>query len=111
MRFSSYYFNFIEKKKSPNTTLGGGTTIKRTKEVLAIFIVFLLCFSFINNVISTNALAEETVQDPPEEPSGNLGLLGSFIKLLGGLNAMMRQPIQFFLMSPKASPAAIHDNI
>ena len=87
--------------------MGGGTTIKRTKEVLAIFIVFLLCFSFINNVISTNALAEETVQDPPEEPSGNLGLLGSFIKLLGGLNAMMRQPIQFFLMSPKASPAAI----
>jgi hypothetical protein len=59
----------------------GGKTILQKKRILGIFIVFLLCFSFINQILVINVLAEE---NKATEPKGILQILGKiYAKNLG----------------------------
>ena len=71
------------------------------KRVLAISIVFLLCFSFINNVVVSNAAAQEDeTSDLPDKPETLLQRLGSLISKLSPI-------IQFIVVAGASQPSSI----
>jgi len=57
--------------------LGGKNNIKEKKRILVIFIVTLLCFSFITHVLSANVVAQR--KGDPGEPEGLLQRFGKFL--------------------------------
>lgn len=81
--------------------------IKRIKDLLIIFIVFLICFSFINQVFLVNVLAQGN-ETPEEEDGVPTTLLGKLLYRLGNVYAKLFAPIiQVFLEAPQAKPTFV----
>jgi len=78
----------------------GGITIKQINRVVKIFITFLILFSFTNQIISFNVLAQDE-----SKPDTLLGQIAYGLGKIIGKNFVV--PLQFFLVAAKANPSAL----
>lgn len=78
--------------------MGGTAILPKKKRILVIFIVFLFCFSFINQVVFKNVVAQE--DETPDKPKG-------LLQLLGKLATQLFPIIRFGAESAAAEPPVI----
>ena len=79
--------------------------IKRINKAITILITFLLFFSIVNQVITTNVVANQELESAEDEP--NLGLMGNLLKIFGFLIAKLSPINQMFLVAVTADPVYV----
>ena len=82
------------------------SAIRQINSIINILITFLLLFSIVNQIITTNVIAEE-VEEPEDTSSSNLRLTGKILKFFGRLYSSLVPINQMFLVAVVADPAYV----
>ena len=84
----------------------GESAIRQINSVINILITFFLLFCIVNQIITTNVVAEE-VEEPEDNSSSRLRIVGRLLKFFGKLYSTLVPVIQMFLVAVAADPAYI----
>ena len=79
------------------------SAIRQINSVINILITFLLFFSIVNQIITTNVVAEE-VEEPEDTSSSRLRITGKILKFFGKLYSSLVPINQMFLVAVVADP-------